>query len=70
MEPILELQNLVVNFPTIEGVVTAVNGGSYYSETGKTVFFTFNDYFIIELLNGTLNEFDAILMSVPFQKFI
>jgi len=37
MEPILELQNLVVKFHTLEGVVNAVNGVSYYAETGKTL---------------------------------
>jgi len=37
MEPILDLQNLVVKFHTLEGVVNAVNGVSYYAETGKTL---------------------------------
>jgi len=37
MEPLLELQNLVVKFHTLNGVVNAVNGVSYSAETGKTL---------------------------------
>lgn len=37
MEPILELQNLVVKFHTLDGVVNAVNGVSYAVEPGKTL---------------------------------
>ncbi|MEW6716205.1 MAG: ABC transporter ATP-binding protein [Chloroflexota bacterium] len=37
MEPILELQNLEVKFYTLDGVVHAVNGVSYYVEAGKTL---------------------------------
>jgi len=37
MEPILELQNLVVKFHTLDGVVNAVNGVSYQVETGRTL---------------------------------
>jgi oligopeptide transport system ATP-binding protein len=37
MEPVLELQNLVVRFHTIEGVVNAVNGASYHVDPGKTL---------------------------------
>jgi len=37
MVPILELNNLVVKFNTLDGVVNAVNGVSYYAEAGKTL---------------------------------
>jgi len=37
MDPILEVQNLVVKFHTLEGIVNAVNGVSYSVETGKTL---------------------------------
>jgi oligopeptide transport system ATP-binding protein len=37
MNPILEVQDLVVKFHTLEGVVNAVNGVSYSAETGKTL---------------------------------
>ena len=37
MNPILEVQDLVVKFHTLEGVVNAVNGISYSAETGKTL---------------------------------
>jgi oligopeptide transport system ATP-binding protein len=37
MEPILELQNLVVKFHTLDGVVNAVNDVSYAVEPGKTL---------------------------------
>jgi oligopeptide transport system ATP-binding protein len=37
MEPILELQNLVVKFHTLDGVVNAVNDVSYTVEPGKTL---------------------------------
>ncbi len=37
MEPILALQNLEVNFHTLDGVVHAVNGVSYSVEAGKTL---------------------------------
>ncbi len=37
MNPILEVQNLVVKFHTLEGIVNAVNGVSYSVETGKTL---------------------------------
>ena len=37
MEPILEVQNLVVKFHTLDGVVNAVNGISYSVEAGKTL---------------------------------
>lgn len=37
MEPILALENLEVKFHTLDGVVNAVNGVSYYVEAGKTL---------------------------------
>jgi oligopeptide transport system ATP-binding protein len=37
MKPILELQNLEVNFHTLDGVVHAVNDVSYAVESGKTL---------------------------------
>jgi len=37
MEPILELQNLEVNFNTLDGVVHAVNGISYGVKPGETL---------------------------------
>ena len=37
MDPILQVQNLVVKFNTLEGVVNAVNGVSYDAEPGKTL---------------------------------
>lgn len=37
MEPILELENLEVNFHTLDGVVHAVNNVSYSVEPGKTL---------------------------------
>jgi oligopeptide transport system ATP-binding protein len=37
MKPILELQNLEVNFHTLDGVVHAVNDVSYAVEAGKTL---------------------------------
>ena len=37
MQPILELQNLEVNFHTLDGVVHAVNGVSYSVAAGKTL---------------------------------
>lgn len=37
MEPILELQNLEVNFHTLDGVVHAVNNVSYSVEPGQTL---------------------------------
>ena len=37
MEPILELQNLEVNFNTLDGVVHAVNGVSYSVKPGETL---------------------------------
>jgi len=37
MDPILQVQNLVVKFNTLEGVVNAVNGVSYAAEPGKTL---------------------------------
>ena len=37
MDPILQVQNLVVKFNTLEGVVNAVNGVSYTAEAGKTL---------------------------------
>lgn len=37
MDPILEVQNLVVKFNTLEGTVNAVNGVSYAAEAGKTL---------------------------------
>ena len=37
MDPILQVQNLVVKFNTLEGTVNAVNGVSYSAEAGKTL---------------------------------
>ena len=37
MEPLLELQNLEVKFHTLDGVVHAVNGVSYYVNQGETL---------------------------------
>jgi oligopeptide transport system ATP-binding protein len=37
MEIILEVQNLEVKFHTLDGVVNAVNGVSFYAEAGKTL---------------------------------
>jgi len=37
MDPILALENLEVKFHTLDGVVNAVNGVSYYVEAGKTL---------------------------------
>ena len=37
MEPLLELQNLEVKFHTLDGVVHAVNGVSYYVNPGETL---------------------------------
>ncbi|MBU0511566.1 MAG: ABC transporter ATP-binding protein [Chloroflexi bacterium] len=37
MEPILALENLEVKFHTLDGVVNAVNGVSYYVEASKTL---------------------------------
>jgi len=37
MDPILDVQNLVVKFNTLEGVVNAVNGVSFTVESGKTL---------------------------------
>jgi oligopeptide transport system ATP-binding protein len=37
MDPILQVQTLVVKFKTLEGVVNAVNGVSFDAEAGKTL---------------------------------
>jgi oligopeptide transport system ATP-binding protein len=37
MEPILDMRNLEVQFNTLDGIVHAVNGVSYFAEAGKTL---------------------------------
>ena len=37
MEPLLDVQNLVVRFSTLEGIVHAVNGVSFQLKTGETL---------------------------------
>ena len=37
MDPILQVQNLIVKFNTLEGVVNAVNGVSFTADAGKTL---------------------------------